>query len=146
MLRKFVIVHILVTYVAMNGCSSVGRDGAKLESNGESILLRVFDCMVITARAIKKATSATNISGVHAEPQVRLKITLGALSVCLDVYVTSHQALVQVLGVHARLQLEFPLRDCALIVGRRGQQNGVNHACYFRVVHWQLHLANFTVD
>ena len=102
--------------------------------------------MVITARAIKKATSATNISGVHAEPQVRLKITLGALRVCLDVYVTSHQALVQVLGVHTRLQLELPLRDCALIVGGRGQQNRVNHACDLRVGHRQLHLAIFTVN
>ena len=83
----------------------------------------MFDTMIIAARAIIEATSAGQISTDHAEPQVRPKITVGALCIGFYVNVASHEALVQVISVWAGVQLELPLRNCALIVGRLGQQD-----------------------
>ena len=47
MLRKLVIVHIFVAYVAMDGCSSIGSDRAKFESNGEAVCLRILDSVIV---------------------------------------------------------------------------------------------------
>lgn len=48
MLRKLVIVHVLVAYVAMDGCSSICSYRAEFESNGEAVRLRILDSVIIS--------------------------------------------------------------------------------------------------
>ena len=72
--------------------------------------------VVISTRTVVKAATAAKISADHAEPQVRLKIAISAVGVSFHIYMASHQALIEVLCVSARLQFKLPFRDRALVV------------------------------
>ena len=109
-------------------------------------LLEVLNTMIVTARSIIKATPATKIATVHAEPKIRLKITVGAFCIRLDVDVASDEALIKVVRAGAGVQLELPLRHRALVVCRLRQEDGVDHACDGGIGEGQVPLAQFTVD
>ena len=146
MRTEIVIKDVLVAFVTMDSCGAISRDSSKLQSDCMLRLFVMLDTMIVTARTIIKATSATKITAMHAEPEIGLKITVSALGVRLDVDVTSDKALIKVVRAWTSVQLELPFRDRALVVGRLRQEDRVDRACDGGIGEGQLFLAHFTMD
>lgn len=86
-------------------------------------LLIVFHTVIVTARSVIETSPATQITAMHAKPEVRLKVAIGALGIGLDVDVTGDEALVEVVSAWTCVQLKLPLGDCALVICRLRQQD-----------------------
>jgi hypothetical protein len=78
-------------------------------------ICKVINTVVVRSRTVPVPTTAAEMATSHAQPKVRFKVALGAFrDVPCDDLVGI--ALVEEKHVLARLDIELPLRDGALII------------------------------
>ena len=70
MLGQLVVKNVFIASIAMDGCTTFGRDSAQLQGNTMLRLIPVVDSVIVSTGAIVVTTTAAEMAAVHAEPEI----------------------------------------------------------------------------